>query len=305
MGAKAKEIKLFLQSGTLDGLVNISESDGWDKGGELYSCPRSKIQDILDGDAIGKSGVYLLLSSSKVYVGQSVDLKQRIQQHNLQKDWWERAIVLTTKQDVLNQSEITYLEACLIERAKECKTLDCDNHTSGNKHNLSKYDTTILDQYLDEAYFVLELIGVRVFSKDARPTNQQTMIPPIQDLSEQDRELRAKGETKAFLESKGIVFSGPFSYAKLQDKKNVFWANPDVKFLEQEWMIVLNNQKTKTIFIMKVPARTFTCSLKGPGALIVRKDKPFYIDLNLHSEDFVDDRSHLSFARFVTDTIKY
>ena len=40
-------------------------------------------------DACKKYGVYLLLSKSMVYVGQSSDLSKRITQHTVEKDWWE------------------------------------------------------------------------------------------------------------------------------------------------------------------------------------------------------------------------
>lgn len=66
MPAKAKKITLYLGNGTLDGLVNISESDGWDLGGELFSCPRDNLSDLLNDDTIDKLGVYLLLSNKVV-----------------------------------------------------------------------------------------------------------------------------------------------------------------------------------------------------------------------------------------------
>ena len=52
MPAKAKKITLYLGNGTLDGLVNISESDGWDLGGELFSCPRDNLKDLIEDDTI-------------------------------------------------------------------------------------------------------------------------------------------------------------------------------------------------------------------------------------------------------------
>lgn len=119
MGAKAKKIELYLDNGTLDGMIYVSETNGWDLGGILYSCPRNSINTLLEDDSCDKYGVYLLLSSEKVYIGQSTDLKARIKQHQLGKDWWERVILLTSKNDELNQSYITYLEAKLISRAQE------------------------------------------------------------------------------------------------------------------------------------------------------------------------------------------
>ena len=307
MPAKAKKITLYLENGTLDGLINISESDGWDFGGELYSCPRDKLDELLNDDSVDKVGVYLLLSNKQVYVGQATDLRSRIKQHKLSKDWWERVILLTSKKDELNQSHITYLEAALIQKAIDCGTSDIENKTKGNKHNLDKYEMKLLDQFLDEAYFVLELIGVTVFVKGApKKSSKSTVLPPIVDSTKEQRELRAKGEVKTFLEDKKIKLSKFFSYAKLQEKKNTFWINPDINLVKENWMLVLNNQIARKIYILKVPSNTFSCSLnKEEGILRIRPDKPMYLDLNINCKTFVDAGSKVSFKEYIVETINY
>lgn len=307
MPAKAKKITLFLKNGTLDGLINISESDGWDFGGELYSCPRDKVDELLNDESIDKVGVYLLLSNTQVYVGQATDLRTRIKQHKLSKDWWERVILLTSKKDELNQSHITYLEAALIQKAIECGTNDIENKTRGNRHNLDRYESILLDQFLNEAYFVLELIGVNVFTKtSSKRSNVKTVLPPIPNSSPNEIELRAKAEVKAFLLEKKVELNKFYSYAKLQEKKKLFWINPDKKYLNEDWMIVLNNQVERVIHILKVPANTFICSLdRRNNTLRLRPDKPIYIDLNIHCEKFIDVGSKLSFKEYLINSIKY
>jgi len=104
--------------------------------GELFSCPREKIDDLLAKPEINRYGVYLLISQDKVYVGQSSNLKARITQHIVGKDWWERAVVLTTQNDSFNKSDIDYLESVLIQKSTACGTLDSDNKNKGNKKKL-------------------------------------------------------------------------------------------------------------------------------------------------------------------------
>ena len=306
MQAKAKKITLYLENGTLDGLVNISETDGWDFGGELYSCPRDNVDALVNNPFINnKIGVYLLLSTDRVYVGQSIDLASRITQHKLGKDWWERVILFTSKNNELNQSHITYLESKLIQKAIECSTVDSENKTFGNKTCLGIGDAKLLDQYLDEAFFVLELLGINVFKKNKEQTKSQISLSTITEKTEEDRELRAKSETARFLKNKGIVLTKNFSYSKLQEKKNWFWINPKTSFLDEEWMLVLNNQVQKKIYVLKVPKNSFKCSFDIVGTLIVRKDKPNYIDLNIDTDTFVDYRSKMSFKEFIINEIDY
>lgn len=307
MPAKAKKITLYLENGTLDGLINIGESDGWDFGGELYSCPRNKLEELLDDETVvNKVGVYLLLSNKQVYVGQSTNLRSRIMQHKLSKDWWERVILLTSKKNELNQSHITYLEAALIQKAIDCGTIDSENKTGGNKHNLDRYETKLLDQFLDESYFVLELIGVTVFVKGSKKPNTSYVLPPIAETTQEDRDLRAKREVIKYLNEEGIKLNKKFSYAKLQEKKKVFWINPRVELLKEKWMLVLNNQITKTIYVLSVPKDYFRYSSINDGkSLVIRPDKPYYLDLNISSDTFADKKSKLSFLSFIVKQFNY
>lgn len=283
-------------------MTYVSESDGWDLGGILYSCPRDSTDILLNDDSCDKYGVYLLLSSEKVYVGQSTDLRQRIKHHLLKKDWWEKVILLTSKNDELNQSYITYLEASLISKAQECGTLDCDNKTDGNKSNLDKFTKKLLDQYLDEALFILQLIGVDVFSKDKK---KESIIKTIPVMSNKDIAVRAKGEALKFLEEQKIKLLKIKSYGKLQENKNTFWINPKTEFLKKDWDLILNNQITNTLYLIRIPANTFKASLDNDGNLFVRKDKPYYIDLNIDADTFCDKRSKLSFKEFIISKIHY
>ena len=113
--AKAKTINLLLYEGDLEGVISIEDSS-WNSG-ELYSAPRDSVSELLETDACKKYGVYLLLSKSMVYVGQSSDLSKRITQHTVGKDWWESVVILTTKDDSLTHSDIDYLESVLIDKA--------------------------------------------------------------------------------------------------------------------------------------------------------------------------------------------
>lgn len=79
-GAKTKTINLLLHEGDLDGVISI-EDTSWNAG-EMYSAPRKLIDELLQTDACSRFGIYPLLSSNKVYVGQSSDLAKRINQHS-------------------------------------------------------------------------------------------------------------------------------------------------------------------------------------------------------------------------------
>lgn len=171
MGAQAKIINMLLYDGTLSGVIRV-ENSSWNAG-ELFSSPRESVSDLLKTGACNKYGVYLLISSDLVYVGQSSDLAKRLSQHITGKNWWERAIILTTKDDSLTHSDIDYLENILIEKAFAIKKLDCDNKKSGNPPKVDIFRRVFLGQYLDEALFLMQLIGVTVFCEKKSPKTRK------------------------------------------------------------------------------------------------------------------------------------
>ena len=161
MNPKAKTIKMLLYDGTLNGIVQIVDSS-WNPG-ELYAAPRVSVENLLKEEACHRYGIYLLLSSEKVYVGQASDLERRVRQHMAGKDWWERVVLLTTEKDSFNKSDIDYLEHALINKARSFQKLDCDNKKKGNPPKVDRFRTVELNQYLEGALFLLQLIGVRIF----------------------------------------------------------------------------------------------------------------------------------------------
>lgn len=169
---KAKTIKMLLYDGSLDGVTNISDS-AWDSG-KMYSAPRESINSLISHADCKKYGVYLLLSENQVYVGQAIDLERRTKQHLSDKVWWNQVVLMTTKDDSFNASDIDYLEARLIGLAGKAATSDSDNKKKGNRQKVDEFRQAELEQYLEEALFLLELIGVRIFKDLLNTGNKQS-----------------------------------------------------------------------------------------------------------------------------------
>lgn len=178
MATKAKTIKMLLYDGSLSGVMNINDS-AWESG-KMYSAPRESINNLISRADCKKYGVYLLLSDQQVYVGQASDLERRTKQHLNDKDWWNQVILMTTKDDSFNASDIDYLESRLIDIAEKVGKLDSDNKKKGNPKKVDEFRQAELEQYLEEALFLLELIGIRVFKKPTRKIrkNSESVIVP-------------------------------------------------------------------------------------------------------------------------------
>lgn len=209
MMTKTKTIKMLLYDGSLDGVTNISDS-AWESG-KMYSAPRESISKLVTRADCKKYGVYLLLSEHQVYVGQAIDLERRTKQHLADKLWWTQVVLMTTKDDSFNSSDIDYLEARLINLAINAGTSDSDNKKKGNRQKVDEFRQAELEQYLDEALFLLELIGVRVFKKQAQKRANTNGVAISLSSPKQHQETPLTNIVKPQLPSDSL---GPCAYAK-------------------------------------------------------------------------------------------
>ena len=108
-------IRIFLAAGEADG-VWVVEKSNWT--GKALMAPRTRYGDLRARPDLDGPGVYLLvgptesgLLPSRVYIGETDDLPGRLDSHNKNKDFWNRAIVFTSKDANLNKAHIRFLEA--------------------------------------------------------------------------------------------------------------------------------------------------------------------------------------------------
>lgn len=316
---EAKTIKLLLSNGSLSGLL-MAELLKWD--GILFSSPRASYQSLSNEPESKYWGVYLLVSDDQVYIGQANELLRRISEHDKSKAWWERVVLLTTKDNSLNRSDIDYLENVLISIARAKGTLETTNIQSGNAAKVSRYRETELKDFLDGGLLLLELIGIKVFTKDVTDKKVKNPIPTHSKIEEDklsliiDSTINPHSDSNVLTKSHFIkmlrlkhgydLSDGNITYASLNDKTKVFWANPQTSLLESRWYLILNDQFNRKLTLLSVPANSF--SVLGTDTkrkLSVRKDKPYRIDLNLRASDLVDFRSKHDFLPYVIETIKY
>lgn len=310
--AEEKSIKLLLTNGSLSGLLT-AEMSKWE--GIFFSSPRSSYQLLSNEIETKYWGVYLLVSEDKVYIGQANELLRRISEHEKTKEWWEKVVLITTRNNSLNKSDIDYLESKLIQIAKSNGTLDLDNIKSGNLQKVDRYREPELNDLIEGGLLLLELIGVKVFTKETRLLNRQSSVKAESsifknmDVINYDNQYHYnKSKVISFLVQKHhLNFSNcKVNYAILQEKKNTFWINPQVNVLKGKWILVLNNHQKRTFTILEIPPNEFNVnSDRNAFTLCVRNDRRNIIDMNLRNNDYVDERSKCDFSKYIKKVVSY
>lgn len=175
------KIEIFMAEGLPDGLRLVRKSN-WI--GQGIVCPRGRYADpnVKKREEFDRSGVYLLVGQDgdqlpKLYVGEAEKVKSRLDQHYGNKDFWQQAIVFTTKGTALNKAQVKYLEARLLELAKRCGRSKLQNSVKSHAPTLSEADRAEMEGYLDELRSLLPVLGVTFFELDeASPGDRKVYL---------------------------------------------------------------------------------------------------------------------------------
>ena len=178
------KIEIFMAEGQPDGL-RVVEKSNWN--GQGIVCPRGRYPEVKKrpkfSGKFSQSGVYLLIGRDGeqlplVYVGETEEVRSRLDQHYKNKDFWQEAIVFTRTGTPLNKAQVKYLEARLMElarRAEKQKRAEVEGKNNPQRPTLSDADQAEMEGYLDEVRSLLPVLGVGFFEDVEGPAEGRTI----------------------------------------------------------------------------------------------------------------------------------
>lgn len=164
-----KLIRLFLVDGNPKGLRTVELSNM-----TIYTTifPRTKLKDFLQREESEKAGCYILLGEEiekpgevEVYIGEGENVSNRLRQHAngvKQKEFWNEAVVFTSKDDYITKTQIQYLESELCRLVLEAGNAVVLNGNQPAKPNLSEVDTAEMKQFLGVIKIILSSVGINL-----------------------------------------------------------------------------------------------------------------------------------------------
>ncbi|SET39455.1 GIY-YIG nuclease family protein [Geodermatophilus poikilotrophus] len=189
-----KSVRLFQADGTPGGLLT-AEIMNWT--GHVVAAPRSDLAALLKRPEAIRTGIYLLLGEDPdslggqvAYIGEGDDVGKRLYQHARSedqngKDFWDRAIVLTSKDANLTKAHARYLESRFITIALQASRARLTNATSPPPIVLPEADVSDMEYFIEQAKIVLPVLGVNIFrsprttsvAPTPEPTTSRTKSP--------------------------------------------------------------------------------------------------------------------------------
>lgn len=173
MNINGRSLELFFIDGKPDGMLT-AEVFNWT--GHILATPRTQISDALKRKEASFTGLYILLgekdSEPLAYIGESEDIAARIRNHDAQKDWWDKAIFITSSANNLHKAHVKYLESRLVEKARDIARIKLENGNFPSKSSLSEAAQNNMESFLDYLLMVLPALRIDMFLDKTRPTTQ-------------------------------------------------------------------------------------------------------------------------------------
>ena len=162
-------IRLFSPSGAPDGIL-VASRDDWP--GRAVVFPRALAGEVKGRKEYQQPGVYILVSSKRMYIGEGDPVGDRIDSHIKHKDFWRKGVFFTAEGGRLNKAHVQHLESRLISLAKHANRVLLDNANQPTVPALSEEDHAFTENFLHEVLLMLPLLGFWQFSDDEDDASQ-------------------------------------------------------------------------------------------------------------------------------------
>ena len=229
-------IRIFVPDGDPDGL-RLVEKSNWTGIGVVFN--RTGYKQVVSRSEFDRTGIYVLVGFSEesvlptLYIGEGDPVKNRLNNHYSNKEFWDWGVFFVTKDSSLNKAHVKHLESRLLQLAKAAKQCRLNNTQTSLAPTLSEAELADVESFLLDMLNIFPLLGLGVFEKTA------TAKASKKDLLY----IKAKGiEASGYEDPKGfVVTAGSGMFADETPSIHNGMSNLRAELLQQEVVIKGND----------------------------------------------------------------
>jgi len=281
-------LELFFIDGKPDGMLT-AEVFGWT--GHVLVAPRTRLLVALKRIESSYTGVYILLGDAEgeplAYIGEGENIANRIKSHDAKKDWWTRAVLITSAANNLHKAHVQYLESRLVQIGLNALNVKLENSTNPTLPSLSEASRSNMESFIDQLLMILPAIRVDIFTSKTKSDvpERKNQSANLDDVPGFELTLKKEGikatailEDGEFIVQKGSLARG--EYIGDRSEKSYYWKYYD-KLVEQGVLAEKGKHKifTKSYSFSSTSAAGAVCngrSTAGPIAWKVKGTKQTY-----------------------------
>jgi predicted GIY-YIG superfamily endonuclease len=207
-----RSVRLFFADGDAGGVVT-AEVMNWT--GHVLVTPRSKLGIALAREEAERTGVYILIgedpekpSRNRIYVGEGDNVAKRIKMHakDEDKEFWTRAVLVTSKDMNLTKAHVRHLEGEIVRAARQAGRASIANGNEPSAKPLPEADISDMAVFLDNLEAVLPAIGMDFL----RPTKGATRSSADPDQESDSASLKLILNHRSGLTAHAIELNGEY-----------------------------------------------------------------------------------------------
>jgi hypothetical protein len=241
---RAQTIRIFLPSGDPGGIRVATLTT---RTVTVVDVPRTLLPEFLKMPESEQVCVYYLVSDDAeggtpmCYVGRSESFKNRVKDHDKNKEFWDRALVAVSQTSEWTVTHATYMEQLSISRAKTARRYRTDNNTDGSKpHTPAPTEADCLE-FIDTVAVLLTTLGVPVL--DPVTAGRRSTITGEDSTDGKLYYRRAGCDASGFFGPEGmLVLSGSTGLSRVRSSHTERVAALR-KSLEDEGVITMDDEK--------------------------------------------------------------
>lgn len=162
--AISKKLETIYHNGQPDGIRSIRRNLSTMT---TYVIPRPLLSEAKNISGITRPGIYYLINESddnriaQIYIGQTRNGINRLDDHNRSKDFWNKAIMFLAESKTFTLDMISGLEKFAIMKAQESKRYKVENSVVP-KYEIDEYDLVAVEEIYDEIQFIMATQGYKM-----------------------------------------------------------------------------------------------------------------------------------------------
>lgn len=179
MTQRPQTIQIFLPDGNP---TSIKIADLTNRMIVAVLIPRNKLIECSVRLEVKKYGIYFLFGINEdkakpiSYIGETEDCFERLKTHNKSKDFWNYAVVITSKSNTFTKSHVKFLEHVSIKTANEIGRYDTDNLSVPAKPYITEsMEADLLDNF-ETIKILLATLGYPIFEEIRKTTSKKKEI---------------------------------------------------------------------------------------------------------------------------------
>ena len=160
-----KTIQLYIFDGNPNGRI-MCELSNWN--GRVYKVSRNDLREFEKRDDATHTGIYFLFGRNEnndttVYVGEAENIIHRLKDHISDKEYWNDAIAVISKDNLLNKAHVKYLENEFYSLANDSARAIIVNKNIPTRSSVSEYDEAMLKEFTENTKLLVNTLGYKVF----------------------------------------------------------------------------------------------------------------------------------------------